>query len=30
VEVVEGLREGEIIILSDMSEWNRADRVRLK
>ena len=30
VEVVDGLREGDVVILSDMSEWNRADRVRLK
>ncbi len=30
VEVVDGLSEGDGVILSDMSLWNDADRVRLK
>ena len=30
VEVVSGLREGERVILSDMSNWDHVDRVRLK
>lgn len=30
VEVVDGLAEGDRVILSDMSMWNDADRVRLK
>lgn len=30
VEVVDGLTEGDRVILSDMSMWNDADRVRLK
>ncbi len=30
VEVVDGLAEGDRVILSDMSLWNDADRVRLK
>lgn len=29
VEVVDGLQEGDIVILSDMSEWDSHDRVRL-
>jgi HlyD family secretion protein len=29
VEVVEGLSEGDRIILSDMSQWDEFDRVRL-
>jgi len=30
IEVVEGLQEGEEVILSDMSAWDTHDRVRLK
>jgi HlyD family secretion protein len=30
VEVLEGLREGDRVILSEMSNWDRADRVRLR
>ncbi len=30
VEVLEGLAEGDTVILSDMSAWDQADRVRLK
>ena len=30
VEVVEGLAEGDAVILSDMSAWDQTDRVRLK
>ena len=30
VEVVSGLREGDRVILSDMSNWDHVDRVRLK
>ncbi len=29
IEIVEGLREGEQVILSDMSAWDAYDRVRL-
>jgi hypothetical protein len=29
IEVVEGLREGDQVILSDMSAWDAYDRVRL-
>jgi hypothetical protein len=29
VEVVEGLEEGDQVILSDMSTWDEFDRVRL-
>jgi beta-lactamase regulating signal transducer with metallopeptidase domain len=30
IEVLEGLKEGDKIILSDMSEWDNSDRIRLK
>lgn len=30
VEILEGLKEGDRVILSDMSQWERADRVNLK
>jgi HlyD family secretion protein len=30
VEVVEGLRPGDQVILSDMSQWDSSDRIRLK
>jgi len=30
VEVVEGLSEGDAVVLSDMSAWDQTDRVRLK
>ena len=30
IEVVDGLKEGDQVILSDMSEWDNADRIRLK
>ena len=29
VEIVEGLQEGDEVILSDMSQWDDYDRVRL-
>jgi HlyD family secretion protein len=29
IEVVDGLREGDVVILSDMSTWDSADRIRL-
>lgn len=30
VEVVSGLREGDVVILADMSAWDRAQKVRLR
>jgi hypothetical protein len=30
MEVREGLQPGEIVILSDMSQWDGYDRVRLR
>jgi hypothetical protein len=30
VEVLEGLAEGDRVILSDMSAWDGVDRIRLK
>ncbi len=30
IEVVDGLREGDVVILSDMSQWDSADRIRLQ
>lgn len=30
IEVVNGLREGDAVILSDMSEWDDVDRIRLR
>jgi hypothetical protein len=29
IEIIEGLREGDQVILSDMSAWDRFDRIRL-
>ncbi len=30
IQVIEGLREGDTVILSDMSRWDKTDRVRLE
>jgi multidrug efflux pump subunit AcrA (membrane-fusion protein) len=30
IEVVEGLREGDRVILSDMSDWSAFERIRLR
>lgn len=30
IQVIEGLREGETVILSDMSRWDKFDRIRLE
>jgi HlyD family secretion protein len=30
IEVVDGLKEGDVIIISDMGRWDEADRVRIK
>ena len=30
IEVIEGLKEGDMVILSDMSKWDSVDRVRLR
>ena len=30
IAVIEGLQEGDIVILSDMSNWDGFDRVRLR
>jgi multidrug efflux pump subunit AcrA (membrane-fusion protein) len=30
IEIKEGLREGDAVVLSDMSAWDKSDRVRLK
>ena len=30
IEVVDGLQEGDVVILSDMSSWDQHDRVRIK
>ena len=30
IEVVEGLREGDVIVLSDMSRYDDVDRVRIR
>jgi len=30
IEVLEGLKVGDQIILSDMSNWDKFDRIRLK
>jgi multidrug efflux pump subunit AcrA (membrane-fusion protein) len=29
IQIIEGLREGDAVILSDMSRWDNTDRVRL-
>ena len=30
IQVIEGLREGDVVILSDMSRWDNNDRIRLE
>jgi multidrug efflux pump subunit AcrA (membrane-fusion protein) len=30
IQVLEGLREGDTVILSDMSRWDNVDRIRLE
>ncbi len=30
IQIIEGLKEGDVVILSDMSRWDSADRVELK
>ena len=30
IAVLEGLQEGDVVILSDMSQWDGFDRVRLR
>jgi multidrug efflux pump subunit AcrA (membrane-fusion protein) len=30
IQVIEGLREGDTVILSDMSRWDSTDRVKLE
>lgn len=30
IEVLDGLKEGDKVILSDMSEWEKFDHVRIK
>ncbi|HEX6938131.1 MAG TPA: HlyD family efflux transporter periplasmic adaptor subunit [Longimicrobiales bacterium] len=30
IEIVEGLQEGDVVILSDMSAWEQYDRIRIK
>jgi len=30
IQVIEGLHEGDIVILSDMSRWDNTDRIRLE
>ncbi len=30
IEIVEGLNEGDVIVLSDMSQWDAAERVRIR
>jgi HlyD family secretion protein len=30
IQVMEGLREGDAVILSDMSRWDNTDRIRLE
>ena len=30
IQVVEGLHEGDTVILSDMSRWDNTDRIRLQ
>jgi multidrug efflux pump subunit AcrA (membrane-fusion protein) len=29
IQVIEGLREGDTVVLSDMSRWDNTDRIRL-
>ena len=30
IQVIEGLREGDTVVLSDMSRWDNTDRIRLQ
>jgi HlyD family secretion protein len=30
IEIVSGLKEGDTVILSDMSQWDNADRIHIK
>ena len=30
IEIIEGLLEGDVVIISDMSDWDTYDRVRIK
>jgi len=30
IQIIEGLREGDAVILSDMSRWDNTDRVRIE
>jgi hypothetical protein len=30
IQVIEGLHEGDMVILSDMSRWDKTDRIRLE
>ncbi|HEX9755565.1 MAG TPA: HlyD family efflux transporter periplasmic adaptor subunit [Gemmatimonadales bacterium] len=30
IQVIEGLKEGDVVILSDMSQWDRYERVRIR
>jgi HlyD family secretion protein len=30
IEIIDGLAEGDVVILSDMSTWDAAERVRLR
>jgi len=30
IQILDGLREGDTVILSDMSRWDKADRIRLE
>jgi hypothetical protein len=30
IQIVEGLHEGDKVILSDMSRWDNTDRIRLQ
>jgi hypothetical protein len=30
IQVVDGLREGDRVVLSDMSDWDQVDRIRIR
>ncbi len=30
IEILDGLKKGDVVILSDMSRWDAVDRVRIK
>ena len=30
IQVIEGLKEGDTVILSDMSRWDKTDQIRLE